>query len=551
VVGANFSGGGFIRTGNNTRQYCGECNGGCYGGVHANGEVWMGAAWKVRQNLNSTHGDVPGDFIADTLFLGWMNSFNQGQIDEIIEIQWLTLNDDDADITNGTPDYADIDAGFMAQGFPGYVLPFLIFSNVTELPDTDMPGPYLVSADIIANFNPPVASATLRYKVGGGSFIDVPMANTVGDTYEASIPSQVGAAIVDYFVTATDNLGVAQSFPAGAPGDLLSFDIGTLVIVTSDDFEGASDNGWTVGVPSDDATTGIWVRVNPVGTAAQPENDHSISGTTAWITGQSSPGGALGANDVDNGKTTLLSPVFDLSGLGEPVVSYWLWYSNNTGASPNADIFEVDISGDGGGTWSSAEVVGPSGCESNGGWIEHSFRVTDVMAPTATMRLRFVASDEGSGSLVEAALDDFAITVLGAPGCPPPTTYCTGAPNSVGSGALMGTSGSQSVASNTFGLFANGLPPTRNGIFFYGPGQASSAFGNGTLCIGGIVQRLDVVQADVFGIASFAVDLTAPPTAAGQITSGSTWNFQHWYRDPAAGGASFNLSDALAVTFCD
>ena len=37
--------------------------------------------------------------------------------------------------------------------------------------------------------------------------------------------------------------------------------------------------------------------------------------------------------------------------------------------------------------------------------------------------------------------------------------------------------------------------------------------------------------------------------AATQITAGSTWNFSAWFRDPAAGGAFFNLSDGLEVTF--
>ena len=52
------------------------------------------------------------------------------------------------------------------------------------------------------------------------------------------------------------------------------------------------------------------------------------------------------------------------------------------------------------------------------------------------------------------------------------------------------------------------------------------------------------------GQASYAVDNTNPPQPSGQITAGSTWNFQFWYRDPAAGGADFNLSDGLEVTFC-
>ena len=51
---------------------------------------------------------------------------------------------------------------------------------------------------------------------------------------------------------------------------------------------------------------------------------------------------------------------------------------------------------------------------------------------------------------------------------------------------------------------------------------------------------------------SLELDLAAPPanSGAGQITAGSTWNFQYWYRDPQLpGGSGFNLSDALQVLF--
>ncbi|MFT7484538.1 MAG: hypothetical protein ACI9F9_000378, partial [Candidatus Paceibacteria bacterium] len=49
TVGKDFFGSGSkIRSGLNTRQFCGDSNGGCYGEVHADGEVWMGAAWKIR-----------------------------------------------------------------------------------------------------------------------------------------------------------------------------------------------------------------------------------------------------------------------------------------------------------------------------------------------------------------------------------------------------------------------------------------------------------------------------------------------------------------------
>ncbi|MCZ6444606.1 MAG: hypothetical protein O6758_00320, partial [Planctomycetota bacterium] len=117
-----------------------------------------------------------------------------------------------------------------------------------------------------------------------------------------------------------------------------------------------------------------------------------------------------GANDVDNGQTTLTSPVIDLLGAPNATISYWRWYSNDEGASPNADVFVVDISNNNGSTWTNVETVGPGGPQTSGGWIFRQFGVADFVAPTAQVRVRFIASDEGSGSLVEAAVDDFTVS---------------------------------------------------------------------------------------------------------------------------------------------
>lgn len=130
----------FVRTGNNLRQFCGDCCDGCYGEVHNDGEVWMGAAWKVRANLETTYGQAAGGLIASNLFLGWMNGYNQTQIKSIIETQWLTLDDDDANLTNGTPHYAQIDAAFRVQGFPGVTIVCPTISNFcTAAPNSASP----------------------------------------------------------------------------------------------------------------------------------------------------------------------------------------------------------------------------------------------------------------------------------------------------------------------------------------------------------------------------------------------------------------------------
>jgi len=147
----------------------------------------------------------------------------------------------------------------------------------------------------------------------------------------------------------------------------------------------------------------------------------------------------------------------------------------------------------------------------------------------------------------EIELDYVSVT----PSDCPATSYCVTSPNSVGPGATIAASGSTSIAADDFRLVASGLPPVQFGIFYYGLLQAQIPFGNGFRCIQGLVYRLrPPALADGTGQASHRVDFDDPPLASGRISAGSTWNFQFWYRDPAGGGAFFNLTDGLTATFC-
>jgi hypothetical protein len=175
-------------------------------------------------------------------------------------------------------------------------------------------------------------------------------------------------------------------------------------VISDNNFELAG--GWVGSVAGDTAVSGQWVRVDPVGTTAQPENDHSAVGALCWVTGNGVVGGGAGAADVDGGYTTLLSPNFDLSGLDEPLLEYWYWYSNSLGGAPNLDSMPVDISNNGGTTWVAVETI----ASNFGVWTKRSWRVRDFITPTATVRLRFIARDLDTGSLVEAGVDDVRFT---------------------------------------------------------------------------------------------------------------------------------------------
>ena len=112
---------------------------------------------------------------------------------------------------------------------------------------------------------------------------------------------------------------------------------------------------------------------------------------------------------MDGGKTTLMSPVFDLSGQGGVTVNYYRWFSNDTGNAPGEDPWRVQVSD--GGPWQPLENT----LTSNRSWLQRSFALEDYIGMTATVQFRFIAEDVGAGSVVEAAVDDFSLTGYVAP----------------------------------------------------------------------------------------------------------------------------------------
>ncbi len=134
---------------------------------------------------------------------------------------------------------------------------------------------------------------------------------------------------------------------------------------------------------------------------------------------------------------------------------------------------------------------------------------------------------------------------LGVPNCVG-TSYCTANPNSTGAPAAISAEGSDSVSAADLTLTSKPVP-NQPGIFFYAPNQIQVPFGNGFLCVGGGIARLPVLFASEH-VATFTLDFGSLP-AIGQINPGDTWNFQHWYRDPAGGGAAFNTSDGVSISF--
>ena len=192
----------------------------------------------------------------------------------------------------------------------------------------------------------------------------------------------------------------------------------------------------SAGFTSDPGSTsrGEWVRENPIGVLrdgsatvyVQPEDDTTPDpGDTCWVTGNGNLGGQNNQdnNDVDGGTATLLSPVFGESTILSLTASFDRAYYDNASSGDN---FKAEITNDGV-DW----IILEQRVTSSNGWGNKAFDLMTILQPTATMQLRFSATDGSTDSTVEAAIDEVHVDGLWVD-CQDFTPPAAQAPNPVG-----------------------------------------------------------------------------------------------------------------------
>jgi len=215
---------------------------------------------------------------------------------------------------------------------------------------------------------------------------------------------------LEWGVELLDAQGAPRLYPGpGSVGALAT--VGEEIVLFEDDFNNFT--GW--GVENlDGLTDGAWERDVPIGAGrADPYTDFDGSGR-AYITDN-----AFGNSDVDSGRTRLRSPVMDASN-PNAVLSYARWLHNAAGDAPNEDSMLVEVSDNGGATWTILEQVGPAGVEAAGGWMHVSHRIGDIsgITPSDQFRVRFTVEDDNEPSIVEAGVDAVRLIVPDcSPGC--------------------------------------------------------------------------------------------------------------------------------------
>ena len=251
-------------------------------------------------------------------------------------------------------------------------------------------------------------SGTFHVDTGSG-FQQFALTENSATNFTATFPPSECLTSVDFYISFDLQSGGTFTLPAGAPANSFSVlsadDVMNLFV---DSFD--SDMGWSV---TGSAVEGRWQRAIPNnGDRGDPAVDAEANGNGfCFVTDNDNT--PNDNSDVDDGDTVLTSPVMNATGGANETafLSYFRWYSNDFGDNPNTSPFVVEISNDGGSSWSNLETVGPSGSGTSGGWIFVEHQIESTIVPTDNMRVRFTAVDL-EGSVIEAGVDAVTIRLV-------------------------------------------------------------------------------------------------------------------------------------------
>ncbi|HAK96719.1 MAG TPA: hypothetical protein DCM87_17430 [Planctomycetes bacterium] len=205
---------------------------------HATGLIVAGAWWRLNEALADAEGES-GRALARRLFFDSL-SLRPSAIGPELGWALLFLDDDNADLSDGTPHLRQIAASFGAAGLlpPPWQSVMLVH--------TPPPDPPLGARPVLrvrAHGAPLAAPPRVRYCINGGRAREFSLVEQYGGMYTGSFPPLDAYGLVSYAVLAEDVDGVRIAAPyAAAAGDAFHLLVGRTARIIEESFDaGAGD----------------------------------------------------------------------------------------------------------------------------------------------------------------------------------------------------------------------------------------------------------------------------------------------------------------------
>ncbi len=310
------------------------------GEIHFTGIIFAGAMWDLRKTLIEKYGQDLGASMSDQYFYGAVQRASNipGTYIEV-----LLEDDDDGDLSNGTPNICDINATFGAHG--------LRVVDV-DAPNLSVVDPSLDGYDVelrVLNLlsqcpGDSVKSASIDWALRGDNSAteEITMAAS-GEAYLGTIPKADEGEVVRYSLTVEFSDGSVKRFPDNPADPRYEFYVGSTVELYCTDFErDPFSDGWSHGLTSgsgDGADDWSWGVVSSPRSSGDP---------TAAYSGTSIIGNDIGGENRDgsyqpNVTNFVLSPIIDIGNYSDVRLQYRRWLNVEDGFFDKATIYSNNM----------------------------------------------------------------------------------------------------------------------------------------------------------------------------------------------------------------
>lgn len=400
------TGGQWIRDANNSKHYPEDLT----GEPHDDGEIWSGVMWDLQEALLPRY-DNDKDQVWALIGRLHADVLRSGPTFDSLYSEMLLADDDDNDLTNGTPHECEIGEVFAARGLAnggaggGGFMPMTHDEIVGQISSKD-------AVSILATVGGGTSACavdpdtvTLFYSTdGGATFTQSPMTSGANNQFSADIPAQETGTVVNYYIKAVAGT-VTATTPGLAPRNLYGYYVGALKPVFFDDFE--TDMGWTHGLDIGDGSEGQddWQRGTPNGSAQDPMS--AYSGTNVW----GNDLGMMGWNgeyqpDIKN---HLESPAIDCSSCKGARLQFRRWLRVEDAEYDHARVYV-----NGTVVWENQRTVSGDTHRLDEHWTFYDIDISDIADGNSSVVIRFELESDPGLQFGGWTLDDVGIFVPGS-----------------------------------------------------------------------------------------------------------------------------------------
>jgi len=311
------------------------------GEIHFTGLIFAGAMWDLRKLLVTQLGEEDGVALANHLYYG---TLQRATNIPSTYAEVLAEDDDDGDLSNGTPHDCDINTAFGAHGLRA-LTPEVAPLSAESITADGFPVSLRVNGFSPACPGDGVAAARLTWRLRDQS---ADQAHTIDMSEDdgawiATIPPADPGQVVRYSIAVDLLDGAALSFPDNMGDPEYEFYAGPVEDLYCTDFEtDPFGEGWTHGVVS-----GVLGDASDDWQWGEPLAPPAAGDPPAAFSGANLVGTDLGGDELDglyqpNVHTFVQSPVLDVGNFSDVRLHYWRWLTVEDGFFDHASILAND-----------------------------------------------------------------------------------------------------------------------------------------------------------------------------------------------------------------